>query len=555
MDVSIAMKISENAIRRVVAWTSIASFYLAMHCFISVGVSFHEQHLLREAPRRASEMVGAAHHLRSVAKSGGTEMSKEELADIKRIEWVGKWFDGRIPSEAYEIHSSVELGVASLEDWLAFRRSGVATPQQQADPCGDRARAAKDREMPSLRPAIDPVCDLAFAVDYLDNLPSSVARDRNGIGRKISRSGQASLTWLATAIPFSLAWALLSRRRRRRGNEALGDVIELARKFTPHRPLWYRPVYVTLTGVGYVLLWSGVIAGSASFAALGVELAARPIMLIVGFFLSSTGSRLLRYSRPRAVMGPVRILARCDGRAPVLYLRSFQDDKPASTRDGFPMGGVARYLAIESHEELLTVALGAVGPVIAVGRPNERLPPLGASRLYFPSRRWRSAVMYLMSKSQLVVIRLGPGEELWWEFSQAVHNLPPTKVLALVPGHPLPSGLSDRLDHLLPESPGLESAAVRSGNKWISAVMAFDESWRAMVFPVGPVPQEKSHRLPAHEVARAVQFALATMGVQRRRLGWRLNRARVAKFGKALLVIPLLALLGRIMLLITELRK
>lgn len=130
--------------------------------------------------------------------------------------------------------------------------------------------------------------------------------------------------------------------------------------------------------------------------------------------------------------------------------------------------------------------------------------------------------------------------------------MPPTKVLALLPGMPVPVDLIDRLDESLPEPSGAADVILRSRNRWASAVLSFDSSWRAQVFPVGPLAGVKSHLSPAHEVARALQLALASVGVERRFLGLRMNMARVAGMGKACLVIPLLALMARVFLLILE---
>jgi len=308
--------------------------------------------------------------------------------------------------------------------------------------------------------------------------------------------------------------------------------------------------------VAYVLLLAGIFGGTAAVTAwgLGIDLGVRALLLVGGLTLAVSGSVLLRHSRPRARVDPIRALAR-GGRAPVLYLRSFVDDEEAARTGDIPLPGMLQFVGFETREELFATVLGAFGPVVAVGRPDERLPPMGAVRLYFPSDTWQSAVARLMEQSRLVVIRLGEGEQLWWEFDHAVRHVPPQKVLALLPDQPLPAGLTERLDASLPAPSGAADAVRLSGNGWASAVVSFDAQWQARVCPVGPLPGEKSHLSPAHEVAKALQLALAAVGVRRRGLGFRMNTARLSRMGKAFLVIPLLALVVHAGMLISELRR
>jgi hypothetical protein len=522
-------RIPERVALRGLALIASAFLYVAAHWLITWGVSLHEQHLLRDAPRHADAVIAAVLQLRSVAQPGGTPMTAQERAALDAIDQGMRRLDHAAPPSGYRIASPTDLW--SLEDWRTFRSTGVVPPQEAEDhPCAGRTRAANPEGLPPLPENVDPLCDLAFTVDHLSGLPADITHEQHRIASDVTRKFRAFLKCAAIAVPFSAAWLVLTRRRRHRNAEVVADVVRMARAFTPARPLWYRWLHTTLTGLGYALL-------------------------VAGLALAKTGSLILGYSRPRARVDPIRTLAH-GGRAPVLYLRSFADDREAAHQGDIPLGGLMRFAEIESREELFATVLGAFGPLVAVGRPDERLPPLGAVRLYFPSDTWRSAVAQLMDQSRLVVIRLGEGQQLWWEFDHAVRHLPPGKVLALLPGRPLlPPSLIDRLDASLPEPSGAAEAVRLSGNGWTSAVLSFDTSWRAQVFPVGPLPGKKSHLSPAHEVARSLQLALAATGVRRRGLGLRMNAARVAILGKAALVLPLLALLAHMGWLITELRR
>ena len=59
--------------------------------------------------------------------------------------------------------------------------------------------------------------------------------------------------------------------------------------------------------------------------------------------------------------------------------------------------------------------MARVGPVIAIGKPGERLPQLGAARLYVDDDHWRDTIDDLMAESALVVVRAGDTPNLWWE--------------------------------------------------------------------------------------------------------------------------------------------
>jgi len=89
------------------------------------------------------------------------------------------------------------------------------------------------------------------------------------------------------------------------------------------------------------------------------------------------------------------------GRQPVVYLRSFSDDRPAARLNGG-----------RTEEEHLAAVLEPVGPFVAVGRPGEPLPELGARRMYLKDAEWKDVVERLIRSAKLVVIRTGNGPGL-----------------------------------------------------------------------------------------------------------------------------------------------
>jgi hypothetical protein len=84
--------------------------------------------------------------------------------------------------------------------------------------------------------------------------------------------------------------------------------------------------------------------------------------------------------------------------APVVYLRSFYVDQGFSRRPR-PVG---RPFSVRTEEEQLAKALREIGPVVAIGKPGERLPRLGANRIYVRDEDWQEQVLSWFARAALV---------------------------------------------------------------------------------------------------------------------------------------------------------
>ncbi|MEU3416245.1 hypothetical protein ABZ760_34235 [Streptomyces sp. NPDC006658] len=156
---------------------------------------------------------------------------------------------------------------------------------------------------------------------------------------------------------------------------------------------------------------------------------------------------LLFGARRLAVLGRqhlaeiIRSPAELRGNSFTLYLRSFEDDvrRTALEENERPAPGPGAVvsdlgLSTRTEEEQLAQALKPVAPMVAVGRPGERLPLVGARRLYLPVDDWQDTVRDLMRRARLVVMAVGLGPGLLWEFSEATRLLPAERLVLLVPG-------------------------------------------------------------------------------------------------------------------------
>ncbi len=149
---------------------------------------------------------------------------------------------------------------------------------------------------------------------------------------------------------------------------------------------------------------------------------------------------LFAYARRLRAPGAVEVV-RTDGRAPVLLLRAFQDDR-AEVENAPPLLDWRRVWArvgwsrAQSFEELIGGLFDRCGPVVAIGRPGEPVPPLGAARFWIGDEHWQSAVRQLLASGQRIVMlmgRLDGRAGLTWE-AQQVFALPhPQKLVLLMP--------------------------------------------------------------------------------------------------------------------------
>jgi hypothetical protein len=181
-----------------------------------------------------------------------------------------------------------------------------------------------------------------------------------------------------------------------------------------------------------------------------------------------------------------RLALRGDPRRPILYLRSFQDDPhvmdyewDATMRTkighaGDLPGPIGRFLAgmgtgivrtSSRLEENLATIVAKIGPLVAIGAPDEPLPQLGAARAYFTNDTWQSAVIEWVDMAQLILKVAGPTIWIRWELETILNRNAWPRLLMLIP----------------PSTPG--DLAARWGN--IVAELA-DTPWRGALADLDP---------------------------------------------------------------------
>jgi hypothetical protein len=98
-------------------------------------------------------------------------------------------------------------------------------------------------------------------------------------------------------------------------------------------------------------------------------------------------------------------------------LRSFSDEQAAIQRELSLLWGPFESALPLRLEEFLINVLKSLGPVIAIGRPDEELAPLGAARVYVADEQWQQFVEAHIREAQLIVAVVGKSDGLAWEAS------------------------------------------------------------------------------------------------------------------------------------------
>jgi hypothetical protein len=148
------------------------------------------------------------------------------------------------------------------------------------------------------------------------------------------------------------------------------------------------------------------------------------------------------------------------GTSPVVVLRSFVDDTGhASGR------GQGRFK--HTFEQLVARQLRRYGPFVAIGRPGEALPQLGAARTYTSDAEWQEKALAMMAASRLIAVIVGATPGLGWELGQIVKRGWTDKLLILFPLLSA-SERSARISVL---------ASLLAGTRWGASLEAADGAW------------------------------------------------------------------------------
>jgi hypothetical protein len=117
---------------------------------------------------------------------------------------------------------------------------------------------------------------------------------------------------------------------------------------------------------------------------------------------------------------------------PIVFFRSFGMDQVKIYGTGISFLS-KRKLTFKNYEELLKSAVGKLGPFVAIGKPGDKVPPLGAARMYVDDDNWQDTVKKLTKKAKLVLLHLSESEGVLWESKFIAKNLQPEKLILCLP--------------------------------------------------------------------------------------------------------------------------
>jgi hypothetical protein len=172
-----------------------------------------------------------------------------------------------------------------------------------------------------------------------------------------------------------------------------------------------------------------------------------------------------------------------DRRSPILFLRSFGDEKWSLARNYQSQSGIFDF----SLESRLASYFYNIGPFVAVSSPKIKYPYPGAIKAELDDDEWQDQIIAWMQSSQAIVLMIGTSHWLNWELGQV-----------------LTQGYSGKLILLFPEESGflffLRWRRTRNRFKNLCSIMS-DTNW-------GPALQS----IPKNQIRRIRSIILQENG-------------------------------------------
>jgi hypothetical protein len=222
------------------------------------------------------------------------------------------------------------------------------------------------------------------------------------------------------------------------------------------RPRLLQLASLCIVLVAVLMLFSGgsVARGLARHMGMGPAVALSVVVFKLLPVLAILRALTLFRTATRLTVPTADEVLALDPRPPIVYLRSFQDDGSAAPRRWYHylmlwFSPWSALMARPVFEEGLANRLKAHGPVLAIGDPREKMPELGAARLYVGHDAWQAKVEELLAGAQLVVLRIGLTEGVLWELRRSIERLDPSQLIVWIV--PLPKARAEALADFLHE--------------------------------------------------------------------------------------------------------
>jgi hypothetical protein len=195
-------------------------------------------------------------------------------------------------------------------------------------------------------------------------------------------------------------------------------------------------VGVGVTGLALVL--AGAAMGSLGDDSVELETGVpnlSTLMWMIGLVVLGVSVALHRFAR-RISMFWASLAVLGDQRPPILYLRSFADDRLRLRVAPLVRPSLLERLSSrrkQGFEEVMAEELQQYGPLSAVGEPGRKLAPIGFAREHLPDIDWQSGVQQRMYQSGVIVVTVGRSRGLEWEIQELISTGSWRKVIFVFP--------------------------------------------------------------------------------------------------------------------------
>jgi hypothetical protein len=239
-----------------------------------------------------------------------------------------------------------------------------------------------------------------------------------------------SLAWVPTLAAAAIVAVLPHRNTRRAGSRSTPFLLSKTARIL-ERGLYWCGVLIAATGV--IGLWWFPKANNAFTL---IKLSIFILML----------PPLLAHYRKRATAPTLKAVIARDSRPPVLYLRAFYQEAEAFTWGTKEQ--MARYTAMSlttqtsyiitiTFEQYLEAAISqGIGPFVALGNPEDFLPPEGAAREYAEDSDWQQQFLKLAETAKAIVMEVSRSDNLRWEIAALLSHGWQRKLFVITPPMP-----------------------------------------------------------------------------------------------------------------------
>ena len=196
----------------------------------------------------------------------------------------------------------------------------------------------------------------------------------------------------------------------------------------------YKFVGATGFAIGVILLIiSGyiLVIGEENFLrTLTIYSAVATVSILTLMFAMWCFVQSVRIVQPTAAQ-----ILNADPRKPILFLRSFADDKKL-VRQCVPFMNSRQLPAISlklRFEEAFSDLTNEFGPTVALGDPNEKRAQLGAARDFFMDDNWKQRIFVWLANSSFIFLIAGRTFWVKWELESIIDNNQLEKLIVLFP--------------------------------------------------------------------------------------------------------------------------